>query len=348
VLSRSAGNPIIVGLGTAAILAAGAGPALAAPTPTPKPSPTASDDAPTTPASMLLSVLDSSLKAGETATANVRVVSGSKGFDGLRVRLTVGKPGTAKALVCPAGSTVLASGCNLSALKSGTGAVRQTFTAPQSAVDDEAAVTVTASLTRDGAPVVTKSVRVTFTSTKTDPDDTAPPVPPKTTPKPTPKPSLKPGKGKGPSDKKDGNNNSGGGAGGGNHSGGSGSGSGSGSGGYVPPTPNGTFNPSTNKSPQVALPPISAPSPSVAAPAANSTGAITPDSKLRSNEKPVAEDLTFQRMASTQIAWLAALLVAFSLLMTQLRLGRRNGPGSPAALRLKGSHRRPRRGLFGK
>jgi hypothetical protein len=52
-----------------------------------------------------------------------------------------------------------------------------------------------------------------------------------------------------------------------------------------------------------------------------------------------ADVLTFDKLASTQAAWLAALLVAFSLLLTQVRLGRANtkdkGP--------KGAHRRPRR-----
>jgi hypothetical protein len=69
---------------------------------------------------------------------------------------------------------------------------------------------------------------------------------------------------------------------------------------------------------------------------------------LQGNKAPVAQDVTFERMASTQIAWLAALLVAFSLLLTQLRLGRRRMPAGAAAKRAKGSHRRPRRGMFGK
>ena len=54
-------------------------------------------------------------------------------------------------------------------------------------------------------------------------------------------------------------------------------------------------------------------------------------------------------MASTQVAWLSALLVAFSLLLTQLRLGRRRVPaGAAGRVRPKGAHRRPRRGLFGR
>src|SRR5690606_40996390 len=70
--------------------------------------------------------------------------------------------------------------------------------------------------------------------------------------------------------------------------------------------------------------------------------ATTPQSRLQGNEAPVAQDLTFERMASTQVAWLAALLVAFSLLLTQLRLGRRRVPAGAAgdrkSTRLNSSH----------
>jgi hypothetical protein len=52
-----------------------------------------------------------------------------------------------------------------------------------------------------------------------------------------------------------------------------------------------------------------------------------------------ANELTFDKLASTQAAWLAALLVAFSLLLTQIRLGRTNTKDP----RQKGAHRRPRR-----
>jgi hypothetical protein len=108
--------------------------------------------------------------------------------------------------------------------------------------------------------------------------------------------------------------------------------------------PNGSFGNAQN--PQLALPPVAPPSPSVAPQAAP-----TPASRLQNNKAPVAQDLTFERMASTQIAWLAALLVAFSVLLTQLRLGRRRGATARALAttgRPAGNHRRPRRGLFGK
>ncbi|MDN3360009.1 hypothetical protein QWU11_46085 [Actinomadura sp. DC4] len=49
--------------------------------------------------------------------------------------------------------------------------------------------------------------------------------------------------------------------------------------------------------------------------------------------------LTFDKLASTQAAWLAALLVAFSLLLTQIRLGR----AAVRAPKAKGAHRRIRR-----
>jgi len=53
-----------------------------------------------------------------------------------------------------------------------------------------------------------------------------------------------------------------------------------------------------------------------------------------------ADSLTFDKLASTQAAWLAALLVAFSLLLTQVRLGRAAAARDPKA---KGAHRKTRR-----
>jgi hypothetical protein len=98
--------------------------------------------------------------------------------------------------------------------------------------------------------------------------------------------------------------------------------------GFVPASPAGAL-----QNPQVALPQIAPQAgtpPTVAAAAPNS---------LRGGA-PGAQELTFERLASTQAAWLAALLVAFSLLLTQLRLVR------PYHVRLTGDHRRPRHGVF--
>lgn len=52
--------------------------------------------------------------------------------------------------------------------------------------------------------------------------------------------------------------------------------------------------------------------------------------------------LTFDKLASTQAAWLAALLVAIGLLLTQVRLGKANTRGAKAAA--KGAHRKTRGG----
>jgi hypothetical protein len=52
-----------------------------------------------------------------------------------------------------------------------------------------------------------------------------------------------------------------------------------------------------------------------------------------------ANQLTFDKLARTQAAWLAALLVAFSLLLTQVRLGK----ATTKDVRPKGTHRKPRR-----
>ena len=168
--------------------------------------------------------------------------------------------------------------------------------------------------------------RITYTPLASSPS----PTPTKTkTSKPTPGPTRS--------------------SGGGGSSGGGSSGTGS---SYTPPKPNGSFDrPSTPRGPKVSLPSIAPPSPSVAP-----GSPPVPENRLRNNKAPVAQDLTFERMASTQIAWLAALLVVFSLLLTQLRLGRRRAVAVPAqaarvarrAGRSKGQHRRPRRGLFGK
>lgn len=113
----------------------------------------------------------------------------------------------------------------------------------------------------------------------------------------------------------------------------SGLGTGTGTTPYVPPSPAASL-----QSPQVTLPEIPASAPSMAP----TVPAAAPSHTLRSGGTPQAQELTFERLASTQAAWLAALLVAFSVLLTQVRLGR-----PPAdRVRPKGDHRRPKQGLF--
>jgi hypothetical protein len=62
------------------------------------------------------------------------------------------------------------------------------------------------------------------------------------------------------------------------------------------------------------------------------------DQSMRSTAEG-SDELSFNQLASTQAAWLAALLVAFSLLLTQVRLGRGTAKGSSQ----KGTHRKQRR-----
>jgi hypothetical protein len=108
-----------------------------------------------------------------------------------------------------------------------------------------------------------------------------------------------------------------------------------GAGGYTPPSPAGSIQPA--RVPGVALPQIAAGQPSSPA----GTGLSGGTTAMRDGS-PDAQELTFQRVASTQAAWLAALLVVFSVLLTQVRLvGTRSV--RPHA---KGGHRRGRRGLF--
>jgi hypothetical protein len=106
---------------------------------------------------------------------------------------------------------------------------------------------------------------------------------------------------------------------------------------YTAPSPAGSIQPTSAAA--VALPQIAAAAPSSAAPSSLS-GSTT---ALREGS-PDSQELTFQRVASTQAAWLAALLVAFSVLLTQVRLAGIR----PARSRNKGDHRRNRRGLFGR
>ncbi len=75
------------------------------------------------------------------------------------------------------------------------------------------------------------------------------------------------------------------------------------------------------------------------------TTAPDPASVSQTNDAPSmrstaekSDQLSFGELASTQAAWLAALLVAFFLLLTQVKLGK----ATVRDIRVRGAHRRPR------
>ncbi|WP_433335073.1 hypothetical protein [Spirillospora sp. CA-294931] len=332
-LSRP-GRPIFVGLGTAAILAMGASPVLA------EPEPGAAPDLLVT-----VTVADTKVEAGTEVpvTVTLRAQNGTvkeariSGVEVKSSRATV-KPIVTPPPRCP---QFLTAGCDFDTVTSEPESVTAVVSLPKTLkqlTTLDFKVTVKGMSEGNALEGGDSGPTIVYTPIKDDePDETKPPKPPTSKP---PKPSPTPTKPKpkpSPTKTENDDNNSGGG-GNGNNSGGN-----SNSGNNNTPNNNSTYTPpSPNSNPQVALPPIQqAPSPSVAP---NVTP--TPESRLRNNKAPIAQDLTFERMASTQIAWLAALMVAFSLLMTQLRLGRPRN--AAAAARAKGAHRRPKRGTFGK
>lgn len=346
-ICRPAVKPIFVGLGTAAILAAGGASAVAG-AETPSPSPSGSETtSPAKPGTLKVSVTPLTQDSAPGKAAVLHAVIGAEGgaLTGVKVANVATTPASADATVggdCPAPFN--AAGCTVGEIKSDAeDQVNLTLSIPEST---DKTVTVTVTVTVSATDVQNKSAEAKVTYV-VPPVSTTPP-PDKPGGSPSDKPSDKPTKPSPGSPSSGGGGGSGGGSGGGGSDGtsggssGGGSSAGSGTGGYVPPAPNSSFNPGN---PRLVLPPVTspnAPNPSVAP-----SPALTPQSRLQGNKAPVAQDLTFERMASTQIAWLAALMVAFSLLLTQARLGRRR-LSAGAAKRVKGTHRRPRKGVFGK
>lgn len=345
---RSAVKPIFVGLGAAAVLAAGGPSALAAPSP----SPSASEPASPAPGGLDVDVFTkpANPEAGDTVDVTTTIEATGGAVADVRIKgIRANASGVTLTGACTAPFT--SEECAAGDLSGGEDAVfRWKLEAPEKTEKVEVTVTVAAA----GLDDVVVPATVSFVLPSPSPTPTKPPPTPTETPTKPPaktppkKPSKTPSKTPSPPASSSGSS-SGGGSGGGGSAGGTSTGAGStgsaGSAGSVlPPQPNSSFGP---RDPQVALPPIDAPSPSVAP--GQGGVAATPQSRLQGNEAPVAQDLTFERMASTQVAWLAALLVAFSLLLTQLRLGRRRVPaGAAGRVRPKGAHRRPRRGLFGR
>ncbi|TDC78359.1 hypothetical protein [Actinomadura sp. 7K507] len=345
-IGRAAVKPIFVGLGTAAVLAAGGASAIANETPSPSPSDTGTPSPAPGKLIVIVQPLADSVDAGKSVDIKTTIEADGGNAENVKVtNITASLKGTTIAGAC--GAPFDAAACSTEDLASGEkGTVASTVKVPKKGADKTAPFTV---------EVTVKAADIDPTSDTTTIKYIVPPPPTEPTKTPTKSPTKSPDD---PPDKPSptgssgsGSGGSGGGSGGSDGGGGSGGSSGGGAGGdapsvsgggAVPPQPNSSFDATK---PEVALPPIQAPNPSVAP---NQSAGVTPQSRLQGNEAPVAQDLTFERMASTQIAWLAALLVAFSLLLTQVRLGRRRLRPAGAARRVKGTHRRPRKGMFGK
>ncbi|WP_149262648.1 hypothetical protein [Actinomadura sp. K4S16] len=339
-ICRSAVKPIFVGLGTAAILAAGGASAVAEVTP----SPSGSDPASPAPGKLLVDVASSAAKLDPGDSLDITTTVKADGGDVANIKVTnVAVTLKGATVTGDCGAPFESAACAIGDLADGKtgGPVKSHVTVPEEG--PKATTTYTITVTVDATDLSPVSGTTTFKYV-------VPSKPPTKTPTPTPTPSKTPTKSPSrkptkPSTTPSHSSSSGTSHGGSGGSGSSGSGNGTGgvnTSGSVQTSPNSSFD---ARNPQVALPSIQAPNPSVAP--SPSAGAETPQSRLQGNKTPVAQDLTFERMASTQIAWLAALLVAFSLLLTQLRLGRRRVPAG-APRRPRGTHRRPRGGMFGR
>lgn len=321
--SRSARGPLVIGLGTAAILAASTAALAASGTPTP----TADPSAAPTPTKLALHVSTSphSTTAHPGDSVKVTVTITATQSDKLHPTVELTLEADSQAITSDDTSNCdLGGGTSCDVSKFNGKAIKLTFK-----------VTVSTSFKRSDvrfrATATDKSNAFSHGSDYSDITVTPKPTPSPTTPTPTPS-ATKTSSTPKPTATATGSSGSGG--------------SGSGGGGNL----NGSVNPQGSSSPvpspSVALPAIPAAAPvaqpsvapdgSTAQPAGNTTA-------LRSGSP--AEDLTFERLASTQAAWLAALLVAFSVLLTQVRLGRRPNSAIPAA-QFKGAHRRNRKGIF--
>ncbi|WP_119727531.1 hypothetical protein [Thermomonospora amylolytica] len=333
---RSAGNPIVLGLGTAAVLALGVTyPAWAL------------DDASSS----------TSQPSGDEASDRVRItfavtepVPKGKGFE---VKVTVTpleqpEP-TPSATPSPspsepedplAGMKLVLRAPNVPAITLSQCTVAEpcalaTPEDPDAAGDTESILvtipksytpknlTLIARVTAEGAEVGSAEETVTVRQPPS-------PSPTKTSPKPTKTPKDPGRLDRSPTS---GSSGSGGGS-----SSGSGGSSVSGGVAYTPPAPNG----SAATLPPVSLPQAGAPAPTIAPGTAGTTGTVAPQTALRSGTDPVAYRQEFDQLARTQAAWLSALVVAFCLLVAQLRLnrGRTATAAAPARRRRKGAHRR--------
>ena len=333
--SRPVRNPIFLGLGTAAILAAGVSTTTAFAQPTPSPSGSDAQPPPTDPTEQAQSPelelnwvqQTSPVHAGTRVRGQILV--DTNGPEATDVRLTVGT--VPRAAVTPCATS---AACTLNTVTSSGKSIPITVTIPTSMTSG----TITLTATAHSNNAATKSRSETIAVTKRPSSDSSDRV--------TNNSSGDNGDNdSGDSNDSNNSNNSSGSNGSGN-SGGTG-GSTGGLNGTAPSTTGGSlpFAPPNTAGSLQQTQPNSAQFPQIAPPAADPATAAAAGQRQNMGAlraaSPEPQELTFQRLASTQAAWLAALLVAFSLLLTQIRLGK-----PPEARRRKGVHRRTRSGVF--
>lgn len=314
---RPAGSTLSVSVAALAMVAALALPALAEdPTPTDPPTEPTPD-----PVTISMGVSGGSGEAGSTVSVSATVNASGGTANGVSV--SVSASGGSLGGAC-------AGGCSLGDV-SGSATAGATVSVPASTSDST--VTVTFSATSANAGSASGSAAVTFTGKPepSDPPTTTPP--PGTTPPPTTKDPIKlPGA---PATSK----------GGGSSAvalpvGGKPDGTRATPPSFVPPSVSSSFSPMTDlRAPQVALPPVAPPT---VAPPSSLSGATA---RLMANDRPLAKEPAFERLAALQTSWLSALIVAFTLLLIHVRLGRYRLAtlGTAGARRRKAWRARPRR-----
>lgn len=332
-LSRLARSPVLIVVGAGAVLTLGSASAVLAQVgPAPGVSPAAPSDSPTpsTPqlAVSLARTSTTPIHSG-TDVGMIATVSASGGtFDDVLLAVATDNKDTVITAKCVTVSDADRR-CKLGTLNDTDSAKVELHVIPQ------------------GIPFGTVTVSAEATSGGVTGD--AKPFPLKVTESSSPSPNSGGGGGGGGGGKTGGGKTSGGTTGGAKTSGGGGGGGGGGTtggttGGNVPapmatlspPSATGVTSPSVAPSPGAVLPSIGTQSPPVAG---NSPLLNAGNSQSMRGKAEGPSELTFNKLASTQAAWLAALLVAFSLLLTQVRLGR----AANRVNRVVGVHRRLRR-----
>jgi hypothetical protein len=330
VLARLVRNPLVVGIGAGAVLIIGSASAVLAQVgPTPGVTPTASGTAtPSAPQPLTVTLkrtgtkTDGEVSAGTTVPMAADVTAGTTDLKSVQVTFSATAPATATPDAsdqCPASTHV----CTLDV------AANTTVPIPLTVAVNTASGTFHVKAV---AATVSLNSADSFPLTVSDPSSNHNPgggtdgggTDGK---KPTKKPSTGHTGGS--------NGGSTGGSGGSNTTGGS-TGNVPPSGTLTPPGTTGVTPPSTAPQPGAVLPSIGAQPPSTAGdPSTVNAG----NSQSMRGKAEGPDELTFNKLASTQAAWLAALLVAFSLLLTQVRLGRTSNRVNRAV----GVHRRLRR-----